>query len=340
MAKSNALMMAVVQRSHAVCGLDHELPNLLHKYSENDRRTQAMPKSMTFTANKYDLRNWKQHFSEQVTLAEDAAIVQVQLKRSNDHSSAGDRDILFLSSQLATTRAGRVTRHSSAAASPSSSFNAAKFLFLSYRVAQKVQQQSTVARIVLNYSTPWPKQTYRHRANVQTGYRRKFAALSQSVSLIVLYFLSNLIVVPVSVRDLALQLATTVAAGYTVLVHLQLYAVYPVLVVVPTLCLGAIVHFVVQAQAGQAQVERSRLLQKIVDAEGVGGAYRATATATIDDATRRSANASTRCGGSYSGVNDVLDSGVCHRDTDRGHWWRWERLGVPAQRNLHHRHLC
>jgi hypothetical protein len=147
-------------------------------------------------------------------------------------------------------------------------FNAASYLFLSYKVAQYVKN-STVAKIILNYSTPWPKQTYRHKVSVENNYNHKFSAISRSLSIVALYFLSNLIVVPVSVRDMVVHMITTATAGYTILIHLQLYHIYPVLIIVPTLCLGAIVHFVIKSQAGQRMIERSKLMQRIMDAGGV-----------------------------------------------------------------------
>jgi hypothetical protein len=64
-------MIAQHHNSQDVWGLDQNVPSLLHKYRENDSNAQAMKKSRIFTANKYDDRNEKQHFSEHDTLLDD-----------------------------------------------------------------------------------------------------------------------------------------------------------------------------------------------------------------------------------------------------------------------------
>lgn len=150
------------------------------------------------------------------------------------------------------------------------SFNAAHYLFLSYRLAQTLNSTSSVAQLILHYQTPWPKQSYQHQQNVKQGYSRKFAAIGQSISLIVLFFLSSLLTVPMSIQDMVVRMVTTVTAGYTLLVHMQLYKVYPVLIVVPSLCVAAIVHFLIQSSRSQAQIRKQQLMQRIrgVNEEG------------------------------------------------------------------------
>jgi hypothetical protein len=50
-------------------------------------------------------------------------------------------------------------------------------------------------------------------------------------------------------------MGTTAVSGYTALVHVRLYKIYPVLVVVPTVIVAAIVHFWVQANKLKQKTE-------------------------------------------------------------------------------------
>lgn len=164
-------------------------------------------------------------------------------------------------------------------------FNAASFLFVSHRVASLLASSSSdamlplpsrsttafsasmVARMILQFRTVWPKQSYHHITDVSKNYNKRFAALSRSASLIVFYFLTNFLTVPLSIQDMVMQVVSTATLGYTILLHLRLYAIYPVLVVVPLLLVGVIVHFVVQSFQSQNKVARRRLLHELRQAD-------------------------------------------------------------------------
>lgn len=111
--------------------------------------------------------------------------------------------------------------------------------------------------------------SYQHKNTaLQQGYSSKFASVYRSLSLVVLYFLSNLLTVPISIQDMVMHCVMTIVGGYTILIHLQLYIIYPVLIVVPTLAIGAIIHFVFKAVDGQSRVEKQQLMQKILQSPG------------------------------------------------------------------------
>jgi hypothetical protein len=140
-----------------------------------------------------------------------------------------------------------------------SEFNAAKYLFVSYKVAHFFPS-SKVAQIILSYKTPWPKQSYHHEQDVSKDYNRKFSSFTRSISLVVLFFFSNFLAIPLTIQDMIIHLVSTITMGYTILVHVQLYQIYPVLIVVPTLCIGAIIHFIVESMKGQENIEKQKLL--------------------------------------------------------------------------------
>lgn len=141
-------------------------------------------------------------------------------------------------------------------------FNAAKYLYVSHRVA-RVVPESHIAKMILHFRSPWPKQSYQHVTDVSKNYSRKFASLTRSLNLVVFYFLTNFLTIPQAIQDMVMQIVSTALLGYTVLVHLQLYYVYPVLVVVPLLVIVAIVHFVVQSMKAQEKIDKQRLLHEL-----------------------------------------------------------------------------
>jgi hypothetical protein len=120
-------------------------------------------------------------------------------------------------------------------------FNAAKYLFLSYRLAEQYPDLKA-SQMILQYSSPWPKQDYKHIKDVKSNYSDKYSGITRAISIIVIFFLTNLLAAPLAIQDMILQLCTTAAIGYTILVHIQLYYIYPVLVVIPTLAIGMIFY--------------------------------------------------------------------------------------------------
>jgi hypothetical protein len=98
--------------------------------------------------------------------------------------------------------------------------------------------------MILSYSSPWPKQDYKHIKNVKSDYSGRYVAITRTVSIIVIFFLTNLLATPIAIQDMILQMATTAMIGYTFFVHIQLYYVYPALVIIPTLFICGLVFFI------------------------------------------------------------------------------------------------
>jgi hypothetical protein len=119
-------------------------------------------------------------------------------------------------------------------------FNAVKYLFLSYRMAEQYPDLQA-SQIILQYSSPWPKQDYKHIKDVKSNYSDKYSGITRAISIIVIFFLTNLLATPLAIQDMILQICTTAAIGYTILIHIQLYYIYPALVIIPTLALIALV---------------------------------------------------------------------------------------------------
>ena len=122
-------------------------------------------------------------------------------------------------------------------------FNAARYLFLSYRLAES-HPELQVSKVILHFISPWPKQSYQHSLDMKKGYNDSKNAISRSISLILVFLLTNLLATPIAIQDMIIQLAMTVSVGYTVLIHLQLYQIYPVLVITPAIMIGLVIHFI------------------------------------------------------------------------------------------------
>ena len=126
------------------------------------------------------------------------------------------------------------------------SFNAAEYLFLSYRVAQ-LYPELKVAKVIREFSTPWPKQSYRNVMDVSKQYTKKFSALSKSIHMVAMFFLASVLVVPTPVQDMILEMFTVVFVGYVLYIHVQLWKIFPALVIVPGLLVLGILHFAINA---------------------------------------------------------------------------------------------
>jgi hypothetical protein len=139
-------------------------------------------------------------------------------------------------------------------------FNAAKYLFLSYRLAEQYPELKA-SQVILQFSTPWPKQSYHHFSDVSKKYDDTYTAFSRSISLVLMFFLANLLAVPLAVQDMIVHAAMTASIGYTILLHVQLYNIFPVLVVIPTLSIGVLIHFFYVSNQKEEIVNKAKMKQ-------------------------------------------------------------------------------
>jgi hypothetical protein len=146
------------------------------------------------------------------------------------------------------------------------SFNAAKYFFVSHRLASGVPDM-TAAQLILQYVTPWPRQSYRHSTEaVTTAYSKKYSAIYTAITQVLLFFLFGFFSSPAQLQDLCVHLLSTVVLGYVMLLHMQLYVIYPVLVVVPSLLVVAVVYVLIQ-QKPSSKIHSSSLSADIVSSE-------------------------------------------------------------------------
>ena len=139
------------------------------------------------------------------------------------------------------------------------SFNAAKFLFVSTRLATQFPDLKE-SKIITQFSTPWPRQSYLYAQSVSTKYSGKLAGITRSASILFIFFVGNFLSVPPACQDIIVQMTSTTAIGYLVLIHVQLFEIFPALVILPALVLVVVAHFVIQSSKSDAKIRLARLL--------------------------------------------------------------------------------
>jgi hypothetical protein len=149
--------------------------------------------------------------------------------------------------------------HADDEASSRPDFNSAEYLFVSYRLA-KLFPSLNESAIILRYSTVWPKQSYQHKVDVTKSYSKKFSAVTKALSMLMIFVISNLLSIPPTLQDMIIQIASTATIGYTILLHLDLFKIYPVLIVLPAVLMVIVVHFVLKGQRAQAKAELAKLM--------------------------------------------------------------------------------
>jgi len=143
------------------------------------------------------------------------------------------------------------------------SFNAAHFLFVSSRLARQYPEVKE-AKMISRFSTPWPRQSYNHVQNVSKKYSKKFSAFTRSATILLVFFAGNFLSLPPSLQDILLQMTSFSFVGYIVLIHTQLFAIFPLLVVVPALFVGVLVHFFIQSSKADAKMKLARLFPHVI----------------------------------------------------------------------------
>jgi hypothetical protein len=123
-------------------------------------------------------------------------------------------------------------------------FNAAKYLFPSWRVAAMLRDLPE-SKLILQFSTPWPKRKF----GVEEGKVAKEyeAAIGlTTLSRIVLFFMGSFLRSHALVQDLIVQTLCNSTLGYLGVVLLRLSAVHPLLPLLVVAVLLLCLHFVVK----------------------------------------------------------------------------------------------
>jgi hypothetical protein len=146
-----------------------------------------------------------------------------------------------ISSQEGEEGEGEEERENHACAPPS--FNAAHYLFVSSKLA-RLLPGNHVARMIERFHTPWPRQSYQHTANTSNAYSTgMLTGLGSFAGIMLLFLLGGFVNLPQGMRDGLVHTAATVSVGYAVLLHTQLFQLFPALAFLPLFLVGVVVHF-------------------------------------------------------------------------------------------------
>ncbi len=150
-------------------------------------------------------------------------------------------------------------------------FNATDFFFLSKKLAQRVPHLRA-AQLIVQFRTPWPRQSYQHVRDVSKSYNRGLqAAIGNFFGTLLIFFLSSFVNFPHSVQDGAVHMVGTLIVGYIVVLHSQLFLITPVLAFLPLFVIVIVVHFTFQfwktnsRQSDNAVVPVSNLDHRVGD---------------------------------------------------------------------------
>jgi hypothetical protein len=129
-----------------------------------------------------------------------------------------------------------------AAAADASAFNAAEFLYPSHRLAALFPEYPESA-LILRYRTPWPKKSFKQgEKSMRKRYDKRFEFVTKTVTRVAMFALSSLIQLPPSFQDLGLQVLLFAVCGGIARLHLQLLAINPFLVVMPSLVVLTVIY--------------------------------------------------------------------------------------------------
>jgi hypothetical protein len=123
------------------------------------------------------------------------------------------------------------------------SFNAAKYLFVSSRLA-RLFPALPESYIVAHFKTQWPKKSFKvSEKSITKSYNNKLSFIAQAMSRVLLFCLTSVVQLPEPMQDVILQLVSTSGFGYLILLLMQAWAYSPSLVGVIVFAIGLIVHF-------------------------------------------------------------------------------------------------
>jgi hypothetical protein len=138
------------------------------------------------------------------------------------------------------------------------SFNAANYLFISTGLS-KLFPNVKESKIISQFSTPWPKQSYCRVKDVSKQYSKKFSTLTRSASILIIFFAGHFLNMPSGFQDMIIHVLNTSVVGYIILMHIQLYQLFPVLVILPSCIIGIIVHFIITSGKADAKIRLAKL---------------------------------------------------------------------------------
>jgi hypothetical protein len=142
--------------------------------------------------------------------------------------------------------------------STSTEFNAAKYLYSSWRVASLFPSLKE-SEIILRFQTPWPQHCLKSETvKVTSSYERRYSFLYQAIGRVAIFFLASFLNLPQLAQDSLMQMTSNSALGYFGVLFIRLYGLNPYLIGVPLFLGIIIVHFGLQWTLKSEQVKKAQ----------------------------------------------------------------------------------
>ena len=128
------------------------------------------------------------------------------------------------------------------------SFNSTEYFFVSTRIARTEEYKNLyIAKIINNFRTPWPRQSYKHATDYSQPYNSRFAALFSGIGKVFVFLAGGFIQFPTSVQDAVALTAFSTGMGYVIVLLAELYHLYPALIAIPIVTVAVVAHFIIKA---------------------------------------------------------------------------------------------
>ena len=137
-------------------------------------------------------------------------------------------------------------------------FNSAEYFFVSHIVAKQFRGIKE-SEIILRFSTPWPKLSYKSHTDVKDAYSQRYSAILSGTGTVLLYMIENMLAMPPMLQELIVQITSTGCLGYAILLFTRLYAIWRPLVLAPPVLLALVVHFSIATGKANAKSQLAKI---------------------------------------------------------------------------------
>ena len=120
-------------------------------------------------------------------------------------------------------------------------FNAANYFFVSMRIAEKFPDL-IVSRLIRQFVSHLPRK--HHQYSASQSYGMSFLFISKGITLILFFIISGMIDLPPSIQDMLLEIVTTLGFGAVMMMFIDLYHIYPLLILLPIFVVSVVFHYI------------------------------------------------------------------------------------------------
>jgi hypothetical protein len=101
------------------------------------------------------------------------------------------------------------------------------------------------SKLILRYTTTWPRQSDQHVKLAATSYSKKTSFLSTVSATIISYIVKKVLKIPPLIQDMILQVLTTLIFGYSSILLIHLYNIYTFLPFMVLFVILLLIHIII-----------------------------------------------------------------------------------------------